>query len=109
MIRQHYAAGLSDSSCRYDVSLQRTVLVNHLVQRVASATDRRDRTSDNIVVSASELQMDALVTNYTEEFAAFRAAPLTNNNALMHDYLLPWPADRAAADDVLYMPGTDRG
>src|SRR4029078_3834014 len=52
--------------------------------------------------------MDALVTNHAEELAAPRAAPLTNDNALMHDYLL-WPTDRAAADDVLYMAGAHKG
>src|SRR5947209_7567618 len=52
------------TSCSRAVSLvvslrgRWTVLVNHLVQRVASVTDRRRRTSDDIVVPATELQMN---------------------------------------------------
>ena len=53
--------------------------------------------------------MNALVTNHPEELATSRAAPLTNDNALMHDYLLLWPADQAAGDVVLYMPDADKG
>lgn len=65
------------------------MLVNHLVQRVASVTDRRRRTSDDIVVPATELQMNAFVANHAQKPAASRAAPLMNNNALRHDCLLP--------------------
>jgi len=85
--------------------MRRTAILSDFVQGIAPGTDRRHRARDDVLVPPAEPQMDSPVVEHAQKLVAPCAAPLTNNNALTHDYRLPRQAvDQLPMMHVLYMP-----